>query len=85
MIRNSDLPNSQRFSNAVDWDKAKEFVKDTLNTLNTNAGKKEEIVKPAPVAETKILGMHPMTLMITTFGVLIIGITGVILYNKYKS
>jgi len=80
-----DLPNEEGFSNVVNWNKANEFVEGIKDTLNRNAGKTDElVVKPAPVSETTILGMHPMTLMIVTVSVLALGITGIIIYNKSK-
>ena len=76
-----DLPNERGFSNVVNWNTANDFIQGVKDSLNT--GKKEEvIITPAPVSETKILGMHPMTLMIVTLGVLVVGITGVINYKK---
>ena len=81
-----DLPNERGFSNVVNWNSANEFIKGVQDSINKNTGKKEDVVMQVtpPVSETKILGMHPMTLMIVTLGVLVVGITGVIIYKKSK-
>ena len=81
---NSELPN-QRFSNAVDWEK----VGDTAKTIKDKllpSGKKDEVVvlKPEPISETKILGMHPMTLMIVSLSVIALSITGIVIYKKFN-
>lgn len=83
-----DLPNEKGFSNVVDWTKvgevAETVVKDTLGRNNT--GKKDDVIipKPAPVSEKKILGLHPMTFIITTVSILALSITGIIIYKKFN-
>lgn len=81
---NSELPN-QKFSNAVDWDRVGSVAKNIKDTINPS-GKKEEVVVPKqePISETKILGMHPMTLMIVSLSVIALSITGIVIYKKYN-
>lgn len=86
MIRRSEsLPNDSKFSNAVDWTKVGEVAETVKDTLGRNAGKKDEVVvKPAPISEKKILGLHPMTFIITSVSILALSITGIIIYKKFN-
>lgn len=62
---------------------------DTLTKVTVGL---KEVVKDKGKVETKdeepketlILGMHPMTLVILSAGVLVLAITGVIIYKKYN-
>ena len=58
---------------------------DTLTKVTVGL---KEVVKDKGKVETKeetlILGMHPMTLVIVSAGVLVLAITGVIIYKKYN-
>lgn len=70
--KNSELANSQNFSN-IDWDKVGDITK---IALGGKGSKKEEEPKPI-IKETKILGMHPMTMIVATVSVLIVSIVAI--------
>ena len=83
-LKNSELPNSENFSN-LDWDWGKVGDIDIVKDLGTKKSKNEiDAIQKAPISQKKILGMHPMTLVILSAGGLVLAITGVIIYKKYN-
>ena len=74
-MKNSELANSNNFYNAVDWDKVGNIVETVKDTIGGKGSKdpKETLPKPT-IKETKILGMHPMTMIIATVSILVVSI-----------
>ena len=81
-LKNSELPNSENFSN-LDWDWGKVGDIDIVKDLGTKKSKNEiDAIQKAPISQKKILGMHPMTMIITSVGLIVLSITGIIIYRK---